>query len=216
MTEHDRVLNQARIRGMNMEKVVLWGLAVIVGVSLTGVSCETGKRSLEDAPIITSATYQHTQYNGRNQPVEVKAAKEDVAPFVLTYFRSEEDLERSLNGSVEPPAEVGDYYVRVERPSGNGYRQGTPIKIEYHIQKAFITIVADPVQRFLYDGNPKEIKATVVPPQDSPLAFSYFAQGGSVALPSPPVEKGIYHGTVVFSGNERYMGASRDIVLRIE
>ncbi|MDR1468162.1 MAG: hypothetical protein LBT00_02590 [Spirochaetaceae bacterium] len=197
-----------------MRNITLWGIVVVVG--LTGVSCAAGKRGLEDAPIITSATYQHTQYNGRNQPVEVKAAKEDVAPFVVTYFRSEEDWEHGLNGNLEPPSEVGDYYARVERPEGNGYRQGRPIKIEYHIQKAFITIAAEPVQRFLYDGKPKTITAVAEPPQDPSLVFSYFAHNGSVALPSPPAEKGVYRVTVVFSGNERYMGASRDIELLIE
>jgi hypothetical protein len=190
--------------------------AIVMAAGLTGGSCVAGKRNLEDAPIITSATYQHTQYNGRSQPVEVKAAKEDAAPFVVTYFRSEEEAERGLNGNAEPPAEVGDYYARVERPSGNGYREGSPIKIEYHIQKAFITIAADPVQRFRYDGKPKEVKAVADPPVGQSLVFSYFAQGGSTALPSPPREKGIYRVAVVFPGNERYLGASRDIELRIE
>jgi hypothetical protein len=190
--------------------------AVVMAAGLTSGSCAAGRRSLEDAPIITSATYQHTQYNGRSQPVEVKAAKEDSAPFVVTYFRSEEEAERGHNGSAEPPAEVGDYYVRVERPSGNGYREGSPIKIEYHIQKAFITIAADPVQRFRYDGNPKEVKAVTDPPVGPSLAFFYFAQGDSAALPSPPREKGVYRVTVVFPGSERYLGASRDIELRIE
>ena len=197
-----------------MRKVVLWGVSI--AVSLAGVSCAAGKRGLADAPIITSATYQHTQYNGRNQPVEVKAAKEDAAPFVITYFRSEEDLERGVNGNVEPPAEVGDYYVRIERPEGNGYRLGNPIKIEYHVQKAFITIAAEPVQRFLYDGEPKEIKAAAEPPVDPPLVFSYFAQGDTAALPSPPAEKGVYRVAAAFPGNERYLGASRDIALWIE
>ncbi|MDR0639542.1 MAG: hypothetical protein LBG27_11705 [Spirochaetaceae bacterium] len=199
-----------------MRKIVLWGVVVAVAAGLTGESCAAGKRGLEDAPIITSATYQHTQYNGRNQPVEVKAAKEDAAPFVVTYFRSEEDLERGLNGGPEPPAEVGDYYVRVERPEGNGYRQGNPIKIEYHIQKAFITIAAEPVQRFPCDGKIKEIKAAAEPPVDPPLVFSYFAQGDTAALSSSPAKKGIYRVTVAFPGNERYMGASRDIELWIE
>ena len=205
-----------------MRKIVLSGVVVVAGL-ITGLiaglmagSCAAERQRLEDAPIITSATYQHTQYNGRNQPIEARAAREDAAPFVVTYFRSEEDLECGLNGRLEPPVEVGDYYVRIERPEGNGYRQGNPIKIEYHIQKAFITIEAEPVQRVLYDGSPKEITAATEPPVDPPLLFFYFAQSDPAPLPSPPAKKGVYRVVAAFPGNERYMGASRDIELRIE
>jgi hypothetical protein len=199
-----------------MRTILLRGIvaAAVAGAGLT--SCAAEKRGWEYAPIITSATYQHTQYNGKSQPVEVKAAKEDVSPFIITYFRSPEDEEYGLNGSADPPSEVGDYYVRVERPAGNGYRQGSPVKIEYHIQKAFITIAAESVQRFRYDGKPKEITAATEPPEDPSLVFSYFAEGNAAALAFPPAEKGVYRVAVVFPGNERYLGASRDIELRIE
>jgi hypothetical protein len=30
---------------------------------------------------------------------------------------------------------VGKYYVRIERPAGNGYRAGPDVKVEYFIQK---------------------------------------------------------------------------------
>jgi hypothetical protein len=173
------------------------------------------EQALEDAPIITSATYQHTQYNGRGQAVELRTAKEGAPPFVLTYFTSEADLERGRGGSGEAPAEVGDYYVRVERPGGNGYRRGQNIKIEYHIQKAFIVLDADPVQRFAYDGKPKEIAVHAEPPPEPPLRISYTAEEGG-ALPSPPVNRGRYRVTIVFPGNERYLGASREVELRIE
>jgi hypothetical protein len=181
-------------------------------------SCAPKEGALEEAPIITSATYQHTQYNGRGQAVEVSAAKDDVPPFVITYFTSEEDLERDRDGSVDPPAEVGDYYARIERPAGGGYRRGGNIKVEYHIQKAFVSILADPVQRFRHDGGPKEIAARTEPPQEPPLAVSYFAAGDPAAQPLavPPVERGRYRVTVVFPGNDRYMGASRELELRIE
>jgi hypothetical protein len=192
-------------------------MPVIVLVILLFGSCALRERALEDPPVITSATYQHTQYNGRAQPIEAMAAKADVPAFIITYFRSLEDLEQDEGGSAEPPGEVGDYYVRIERPGGNGYRQGGNITIEYHIQKAFISIAADPVQRFAYDGGPKEIAARLEPPAEPPLVISYFTAGNSAAaLASPPAERGRYRVTAVFPGNERYMGASKEIELLIE
>jgi hypothetical protein len=89
-----------------------------------------------DPPIITSASHQHTLYNGRPQPIEATAAKDDVPTFIITYFLSEEARLSNEGGFSEPPSDVGDYFVRIERPAGNGYRQGPPIKVEYHIQKA--------------------------------------------------------------------------------
>jgi hypothetical protein len=174
--------------------------------------------TLEEAPIITSATYQHTQYTGRNQAVDVAAAKDDAPAFIITYFKSEEDLEHDRNGSSEAPSEVGGYYVRIERPGGNGYQRGKNIKIEYHIQKAFVSIITEPVWRFAYDGGPKEIIASTEPPVEPPLVFSYFASddSGAEALNAPPRERGQYRVSIVFPGNERYMGASKEVELRIE
>ncbi|MDR1352781.1 MAG: hypothetical protein LBK05_05810 [Treponema sp.] len=185
-------------------------------IIFTPVSCLSGKNALEEAPIITSATYQHTQFNGRSQPVEVSAAKDDVPLFIVTYFRSEGDLEAGRGGSAEAPSEVGDYYARIERPGGNGYKPGKNIKIEYHIQKAFISFIADPVQRFAYDGTPKEAAARTEPPVE--LSAAYFDAAGfsGQALASPPVERGRYRVVLVFPGSERYMGASKEIDLRIE
>jgi hypothetical protein len=179
-------------------------------------SCASREGPLEEAPIITSATYQHTQYNGRGQAVEAAAAKDDAPPLVITYFTSEEDLERDRNGSAAPPREVGDYYARIERPGGNGYRQGKNIKIEYHIQKAFLSIIADPLQRFRHDGKPKEIAARTEPPSD--IRVSYFTADDSsgTALAAPPAERGRYRALLVFPGNERYMGASKEVEMIIE
>jgi hypothetical protein len=195
-----------------------WPVIAPVIMACAFFSCAIKEGTLEEAPIITSATYQHTQYNGRSQAVEVEAAKDGVPPFIITYFGSEEDLEQDRNGSVEPPVEVGDYYVRIERPAGNGYRQGGSIKIEYHIQKAFISIAADPVQRFAWDGRPKEIAARTEPPVNPPLIVSYFAAGDSAgkALAEPPDKRGRYRAGIVFPGNDRYMGASKEIELWIE
>jgi hypothetical protein len=198
-----------------------WLPIIAVGMAFAVFSCAA--KEPEEAPIITSATYQHTQYNGRGQAVEVEAAKDDVPPFVITYFTSEEDLEQDRNGSVEPPLEVGDYYARIERPAGNGYRRGRNIKIEYHIQKAFVDIFADPVQRFAWDGGPKEIAARTEPPQEPPLMVSYFPAGNSGAaagpaepLAAPPVERGRYRVSIVFPGNERYLGASKETEMWIK
>jgi hypothetical protein len=186
-----------------------------VGMAFALFSCAS--KEMEDAPIITSATYQHTQYNGGGQAVEVEAAKGDVPPFVITYFASEDDLERDRNGFSEAPREVGDYYVRVERPAGNGYRRGGSIKIEYHIQKAFVDIVAEPVQRVAWDGSPGEIAARIEPAEEPPLVVSYFAAGApEEPLAFPPAERGRYRVSLVFPGNERYMGASKEIELWIE
>jgi hypothetical protein len=172
---------------------------------------------LEDAPIITSATYQHTQYNGRNQSAVVRTAKDD-SPLVVTYFKSEEDFERDRDGSAEPPYDVGSYYVKIERPEGNGYRQGKSIKIEYHIQKAFISLIADPVQRFVYDGSPKEAVVHTEPPVD--IIINYFntadSNGNIKVMASLPVERGRYRAVIIFSGKDRYMGASKEIELLIE
>jgi hypothetical protein len=112
-------------------------LPLLLVIAVLTASCSS-QRELEDPPIITSASYQHTLYNGRPQPIDAQAAKDDVPPFIITYFPSEEALLKNEGGSFEVPSEVGDYYVRIERPAGNGYRQGPDIKVEYHIQKALI------------------------------------------------------------------------------
>jgi hypothetical protein len=196
--------------------------AAVLAAPLFLIFC-VSKSGVEDPPIITSATYQHTQYNGRNQPVEVRAAKDDVPPFIVTYFTSEENLEKGEGGFSEAPAETGDYYVRVERPAGNGYKAGRNIKIEYHIQKAFISVSADPVQRFAWDGAPKTIAVAADPPVD--LTVTYFPAENSqapatpaapAALAAPPSAKGRYRAVIFFPGNDRYMGASQEIELIIE
>jgi hypothetical protein len=189
---------------------------VVMAAGLTGWSCAAGKRVMEDPPIITSATYQHTQYNGRAQPVEAIAAKEDAPPPIITYFQSEDDLEHGFNGASTAPSEVGGYYVLIERPAGNGYRQGKNIKIEYHIQKAFVSIIAEDIQRFGYDGKPKMAEASMEPPMPPALLLSYFATDNHTPLAVPPSERGVYRVTVSFPGNERYMGTSRDLTMIIE
>jgi hypothetical protein len=174
-------------------------------------SC-TSREALEDPPIITSATYQHTLYNGLPQPIDARAAKE-VPPFVITYFRSEDDYWNNSGGTGEAPRDVGSYYVRIERPAGKGYREGNPIKVDYAIQKTFAPIEAEPVQEFDYDGTPKA--ALVISPV--PLAVAYYNETApQLPLAGPPAEKGRYRAAVSYPGDSRYMGASRDIELVIK
>jgi hypothetical protein len=209
---HDRARRKKKT-GMKL----LYTTRAAILFPLLFFSCLSKEDAPIEAPIITSATYQHTQYTGKAQAVEVQAARSGAPPFIITYFRSEEDLTLDRNGSTEPPVDVGDYYARIQRPAGNGYRQGKNIKIEYHIQKAFISIIADPVQRFSYDGGPKEIAAHTQPPEEPPLVVSYFAAGDSAAaLAAPPAKRGRYRVSLVFPGNGRYMGASKEIEMWIE
>jgi hypothetical protein len=186
-------------------------LILLIAIIVFVVSCKTPKE-LEDPPIITSATYQHTLYNGQPQPIDATAAK-DVSPFVITYFRSEDDLLNNSGGTAEVPREVGAYYARIERPAGKGYREGKPVKVEYYIQKTFVPIEAEPRQEFNYDGTPKA--ALVRSPVT--LAISYYNEAApQVLLAGPPVERGRYRAAVSYPGDERYMGASRDIELVIK
>jgi hypothetical protein len=186
-------------------------LILLIVIFVFAVSC-TATKELEDPPIITSATYQHTLYNGQPQPIEVAAAK-DVSPFVITYFYSEDDLWNNTGGTTEVPREVGTYYARIERPAGKGYREGKPIKVEYYIQKAFVPIEAEPRQEFNYDGTPKAVRV------NSPVTLTigyYDETAPSVLLTGPPVQRGRYRAAITYPGDGRYMGISKDIELVIK
>jgi hypothetical protein len=109
---------------------------VFLSLALCAITaCSSQKKpELLDPPLITSATYQHTLYNGSSQSIDARAAKED-APIALTYYTSEADYDADRNGFAEAPGEVGRYYARIRRPEGNGYKQGRDVKVEYYIQK---------------------------------------------------------------------------------
>jgi hypothetical protein len=207
------------------------GLIIIPFAALAAAGCLSRKEP-EEPPIITSATYQHTLYNGRPQPIEAQAAKGDAPPFIITYFASEESLLKNEGGSAEAPGEVGDYFVRIERPGGNGYKQGPSIKVEYHIQKALVIINAEERQEFVYDGKPKIAAASADAPVKLDITYyvvyknsnTIIDNSNTVGLNSntalmsiggPPVERGQYRALVSFAGNERYMGASKEIELVI-
>lgn len=107
---------------------------VLLTLAIFVTACSS-RQELDDPPIITSASYQHTLYNGTGQGIDARAAKED-ALITVTYYRSEADYDADQNGFTEAPREVGLYYARIRRLQGNGYKQGRDIKVEYHIQKA--------------------------------------------------------------------------------
>jgi hypothetical protein len=177
------------------------------------LSCGTRKPEPAEPPIITSATYQHTLYNGERQPIDARSAG-DGAPLVITYFPSLEALERDEGGSAEAPSEVGSYYARIERPAGEGYAGGRPVSVEYYIQKALVTITAGENQEAAWDGLPKQVSAEADKPV--PLTVTYYAADSEDPLPGPPSDPGRYRVRVSFAGNERYLGSSREISFTIK
>jgi hypothetical protein len=193
----------------------------VLTVILFFSACASKNDALQDPVIITSATHQYTLYNGNRQPVEARYAKVGPPVPVLTYFATEENLLRGENGGVEAPFAVGDYFVKLERPEGNGYRRGPDIKIEYHIQKALVTITAAEEQVYQWDGTPKSAAAFLDAPGNNSaetpsLGFSYYPIGGSSPLAGPPTDRGRYFVRIVFPGNANYLGSSKEIDLSIK
>ena len=188
----------------------------IITAALSFTACSSS-RALEDAPIITSATHQHTLYNGRGQSIEAVAAHEGAPPVIITYFRSEADLHADRNGSSEAPVEVGNYYVRIRRPAGNGYRAGKDVTVEFHIQKAMVTITAEERQEVAYDGKPKAVVFSVdrhVEPGVTYYHTTSTARG--FPLNEPPTERGVYRADISWSGDAHHMGASKEVYLVIK
>jgi hypothetical protein len=62
-------------------------LPLLLIIAILAAACSSQKE-LADPPIITSASYQHTLYNGRPQPIDAQAAKDDAPPCIITYFPS--------------------------------------------------------------------------------------------------------------------------------
>jgi hypothetical protein len=199
---------------MNWNRVFMTLTASIVGLALvTAFAACSSKQALHDPPIITSATHQHTLYNGREQPIEAKASKEGAPSPVITYFRSEDDLHADRNGSSEAPIEVGNYYVRLRRPAGNGYRAGNDITVEYHIQRALITISTEARQEFAYDGKPKAVVFSV--DQNVEPSIVYYRMTGQL-LNEYPVERGVYRAVISYTANAHYMGAAKEVELVVK
>jgi hypothetical protein len=195
---------------MSKQKII-WTLAAC---TLIATNACLSKQALEDAPIITSATHQHTLYNGRGQSIEAKTSKKDAPPVIVTYFHSEEDLYADRNGTSQAPVEVGNYFVRIRRPAGNGYRAGDDITVEFHIQKALITISAETRQEFIYDGNPKTIVFSV--DQNVKPNIVYYHSSSDMPLNTPPIERGLYPVIISYNGDVHHMGASKRVELIIK
>jgi hypothetical protein len=175
------------------------------------VSCQTKNDDFAEAPIITSATLQHTLYNGRPQPITVETAKPG-ALYSVTYFSGQDAIERNEGGFCEAPARVGVYYASIKRPAGNGYAAGRPVSVEYHIQKAFVTILAEEKQEARYDGLPKTITAAAQPPV--PLLVSYYSlprSANDAPARDAPAKPGVYRVTISFDGDENYRPVSKDV-----
>jgi hypothetical protein len=188
-------------------------VSLVVALGFAGCGTGNGRAGpLEDPPIITSATYQHTLYNGKPQPIEAKTAREN-APLVVAYFASLDALERGEGGTAKPPVEVGDYYVRIERPAGGGFAAGRTISVEYHLQKALVVISAAAKQQAQYDGLPKTVAVSVDQPVT--LAVTYYAAGNPDPLEGPPAELGDYAVKISFAGDPHYLGASKDVEFSI-
>lgn len=172
-------------------------LAILLPTSYLGAGGSREKQAAapEDAPIIASATYQHALYTGEPQPIAAFTNAEGV-PLNVTYFTSEEDSERDVNGTQEPPVAVGDYTVRIDRPAGNGYAAGPSVSVEYYIQKAFVVIEAKERQFLVYDGKPKAVAASANFPVN--LHVTYYPsredlKAGTNALAGEPVMEGTYY-----------------------
>jgi hypothetical protein len=175
-------------------------------------SCSS-RQELKDPPIITSATHQHTLYNGRGQSIEAVPSKRGAPAPVITYFLSEEDLRADRNGTQQPPVEVGNYFVRIRRPAGNGYRAGQDITVEFHIQKTLVTITAEAKQEFIYDGRPKAVVFSV--DQNVTPNVAYYIEGSSLVLNGNPTERGLYNALISYSGDAHHMGSSKNVELVI-
>lgn len=189
----------------------LYTVALAATIAVFVFAACSSRQALHEPPIITSAT--HPLYNGRGQPIEAIASKAGAPSPVITYFRSEEDLHADRNGSSEAPAEVGNCYVRIRRPAGNGYKAGNDITVEYHIQKALVTISAEARQEFTFDGKPKTVVFSV--DQNVKPSVAYYRTAPGELLNEPPVERGVYRAVISYTADAHYMGASKEVELVI-
>jgi hypothetical protein len=112
---------------------------------------------------------------------------------------------------------VGDYYARIRRPAGNGYRAGEDITVEYHIQRALVTITAEAKQEFVYDGKPKAVIFSVDQNVEPDVAYYHAASAmRGFPLSGPPTERGSYFAVISWAGDAHHMGASKEVELAIK
>jgi hypothetical protein len=195
--------------------------------------------SLQAPPPFVSPLYQEAVYNGKPQPVEARAAADDIPAFIIVYYAAENARYFGEGGTFEAPVNAGVYYVMITRPSGNGYAKGKDVMVEYHIKKADVQIVADTVQNAAYNGDPKRVIASAEPAV--PLSFSYYPtvavryaavralsepsedtqSGASAALRGlrrverAPIEQGTYYAVVYFPGDDNYQLAYKEVDITI-
>jgi hypothetical protein len=200
----------------------------------SGGTIETGE-NLKTPPPFISPLYQETVYNGKPQPIEARAAAGDIPDMIIVYYPSENARWFDNDGTFEAPTDAGVYYVKIIRPSGNGYDRGEDLMAEYRIKKADVRIIADSRQSAAYNGDPKRVTASAEPPV--PLSFSYYPapevrQTAVRALVEPgedtqsgisaalrglrrveraPIEQGTYYTVVYFPGDENYNLAYKEI-----
>ena len=121
---------------------------------------------------IVAALYQETVYSGVPQPIMVRASPENAFPVIIIYYLSRDNLLNRLGGTAESPALPGIYYVHVDVPPLYGYVTGSDVVVVYHIKRAPVLIIADPVQYAAFNGDPQRITASAEPYVT--LNFSYF------------------------------------------
>ncbi|MDR1211597.1 MAG: hypothetical protein LBK40_05130 [Spirochaetaceae bacterium] len=174
----------------------------------------------KNVPPLTVAAYQQTVYNGMPQPIEVP--RTDRGPLEIRYFSAGEEPDGE--GSEDPPIAAGVYYVRVRQPGDD-----SGLMVEYHIGKAPVTIIAEPVQEAVYNGSPKSVAARSEPSLGLnavyyPTREAREAAAGSSAAPDvrgytrverAPIEPGTYYVTVYYSGDANYQYTKFDIELII-
>ncbi|MDR1428870.1 MAG: hypothetical protein LBI85_01150 [Spirochaetaceae bacterium] len=177
----------------------------------------------KDVPPLTVPAYQETVYTGNPQPIDVQGTPS----LELCYFSSMEALGRDEDGSGDAPFAAGVYYVRVRRA---GASPADDLIVEYHIEKAPVTIMAEPVQEAVYNGSPKSVTAASEPPLGLRAVYYPTRAAREAAANSPaaseilrgftrveraPIEPGTYYVTVYYPGDANYRYAKLDIELTI-
>jgi hypothetical protein len=85
--------------------------------------------------------------------------------------------------------------------------------VEYHIQKALVTITAETRQEFVYDGKAKTVVFSV--DQNVQPDVAYYGAAPREPIGGPPVERGVYLAIITWTGDAHYMGASKEAELVI-
>lgn len=173
----------------------------------------------ENDPPLTVPAYQQTVYNGKPQPIDVPQTGQ--GPLEIRYFSGRGELDGE--GSEDAPFAAGVYYVRVRRPG-----DVSGLIVEYHIEKAPVTIIAEPVQEAVYNGSPRSVtarsepslglNAVYYPTREAREARSSAAPEvlrGYTRVERAPIEPGTYYVTVYYPGDANYQYTEFDIELTI-